>query len=266
MENYQEINRKQWNERVEPHLTSEFYNMSAFLSGKNSLNQTELELLGDLKGKRILHLQCHFGQDTISLARLGASVVGTDLSDKAIEKAREISQETNVDATFICCDLYDLPQHLDGQFDLIFTSYGTIGWLPDLNRWASVISHFLAPTGRFVFVEFHPVVWMFDNDFTRVAYRYFKSDPIIETETGTYADRTAEIETTSVSWNHSLSEVFQALKINELQVTDFREYDYSNYNCFAHTEEFEPGKFRIKHMQNYLPMMYSLVAEKKSMR
>ena len=158
--NYIELNRESWNNRVEPHLKSEFYNLELFLKGKNSLNEIELNLLGEIKGKSILHLQCHFGQDTISLSRLGAKVTGVDLSDKSIEKARELATQTNSDAQFICCDLYDLPNHLDQQFDFVFSSYGTIGWLPDLDKWAKVISSFLKPTGKFIFVEFHPVVWL----------------------------------------------------------------------------------------------------------
>ena len=193
---------------------------------------------------------------------MGASVVGADISDKAIDKAREIASITNTDATFVCCDLYDLPQHLEGQFDLVFTSYGTIGWLPDLDKWASVIRHFLKPNGKFVFVEFHPVVWMFDDDFQKVGYRYFKSEPIVETTNGTYADRDAEIKTTSVSWNHAMSEVISSLLKQGIQLQDLQEYDFSNYNCFSHTVEFAPGKYRIKHLGNFIPMMYSIVGIK----
>ncbi|MNU94859.1 bifunctional 3-demethylubiquinone-9 3-methyltransferase/ 2-octaprenyl-6-hydroxy phenol methylase [compost metagenome] len=262
MENYKEINREQWNQRVEPHVESEFYDVAGFINGKTSLKETEIGLLGDLKGKRVLHLQCHFGQDSISMARMGASVVGADLSDKAIEKARELAELTQTDATFVCCDLFDLPQHLEGQFDLVFTSYGTVGWLPDLDRWASIIQHFLKPGGKFVFVEFHPVVWMFDDDFQKVGYRYFKSDPIVETTSGTYADREASIRTTSVSWNHGMSEVIGSLLRHGIQLQDLQEYDFANYDCFAHTVEFEPGKFRIKHLENNIPMMYSIVGVK----
>ncbi len=265
MENYKEINKAQWNQRVEPHLESEFYDMQGFLAGKNSLNDTELNLLGSVSGKRILHLQCHFGQDTISLARMGASTVGADISDQAIDKARDLARTLNADATFVCCDLFDLPQHLEGQFDLVYTSYGTIGWLPDLDRWAAVIHHFLKPGGKFVFVEFHPVVWMFDDDFQQVGYRYFKSEPIVETTNGTYADREAPIRTTSVSWNHGMAEVITSLLKQGIQLQDLQEYDFSNYNCFAHTEEFEPGKFRIKHLGNFIPMMYSIVGVKPSL-
>lgn len=262
MENYKEINKKQWNQRVEPHVESDFYDVQGFLAGKTSLQETELALLGDVEGKRILHLQCHFGQDTISLARMGASTIGADLSDKAIEKAREFSMLSGTDATFFCCDLYDLPQHLEGEFDIVFTSYGTIGWLPDLDKWASVISHFLKPEGKFVFVEFHPVVWMFDDDFQKVGYRYFKSDPIVETATGTYAYKDAPIQTTSVSWNHGMGEVITSLLKQGIHIQDLQEYDFSNYNCFSHTDEFEPGKYRIKHLGNFIPMMYSIVGIK----
>lgn len=258
MENYSEINRKQWNERVEPHYTSDFYKVSDFIAGKTSLNDTELELLGNIRGKKLLHLQCHFGLDTLSLARMGAVVTGADLSDKAIEKARELSRQTGIPAEFVCSDLYELPRHLEGSFDIVYTSYGTIGWLPDLDRWAHVIAHFLKPGGLFVFVEFHPVVWMFDDAFETIAYRYFRSEPIVETTQGTYADREAPIQTESVSWNHGLSEVITALQNQGIQLNHFSEYDYANYDCFAHTEEFEPGKFRIRHLGNRIPMMYAI--------
>ena len=163
--NYKEIHRKSGNQRVDVHMDSEFYDMKGFLSGKSSLNSIELELLGDIRGKEILHLQCHFGQDTISLARTGAIATGVDLSDKAIQKAQELASQCGVEASFIQCDIYDLPKHLDRQFDIVFTSYGTIGWLPDLDKWAGIVSRYLKPKGKFVFVELHPVVWMFYDDF-----------------------------------------------------------------------------------------------------
>ena len=163
---YLEINRKSWNNRVDVHLKSDFYDVEGFLKGESSLNDIELGLLGDIKGKSILHLQCHFGQDTISLGRLGANVTGVDLSDKAIDHAKILAGKANVNATFICCDIYDLPAHLNEQFDIIFTSYGVIGWLPDMNKWAQIISNYLKPNGKFVFVEFHPIVWMFGLNIT----------------------------------------------------------------------------------------------------
>jgi len=262
-ENYIEINRQSWNNRVDTHLRSEFYDQKGFMSGKTSLKEIELNLLGDLKGKTVLHLQCHFGQDSISLSRLGAKVTGVDLSDKAIESAKQIAKECGTDTKFICCDIYDLGEHLQEKFDLVFTSYGTIGWLPDLDRWAKLISHFLKPNGQFVFVEFHPVVWMYDDNFEKVAYNYFKSDAIVETESGTYADKKAEIKQTSVSWNHSMSEVVNSLVKNGMELNSLDEFDHSPYNCFNKTVESEPGKFRIESFENKIPMVYAVVAKKQ---
>ena len=233
------------------------------MKGVNSLTPIELELLGNIEGKSILHLQCHFGQDTISFSRLGAKAVGVDLSDNAIEKAREIANQLNTDTRFICCDIYNLPNHLKEQFDIVFTSYGTIGWLPDLDKWAKVISNFLKPGGKFVMADFHPVVWMFDDNFEKIGYNYFKSEPIIETVDGTYADKNAPINSKTITWNHSTSELLNSLLSNYLELNTFNEYDYSPYNCFNATEEFEPKKFRIKHLENKIPMVYSIVATKK---
>ncbi len=263
---YMEINRQSWNNRTDTHIQSEFYDQAGFLKGKNSLNDIELNLLGKIKGKSILHLQCHFGQDTISLGRLGADVTGVDLSDKAIDRAKQIAKDTNSNAKFICCDVYDLPNHLNEKFDVVFTSYGTIGWLPDLDKWAKIISRFLKPNGQFVFVEFHPVVWMFDDNFDKISFRYFNSGAIIETENGTYADKKADITQSYVMWNHGLSEVINSLISNGLEINALDEFDYSPYNCFQNTLEFEPNKFRIEHLNNKIPMVYSVIATNKNNR
>ena len=262
--NYIEINRNSWNNRTETHLKSEFYDLDGFLNGKTSLNEIELKLLGNIKGKTILHLQCHFGQDSISLSRLDANVTGIDLSNKAIESAKQIAKDTNSNAKFICCNIYDLPNHLDEKFDIVFTSYGTIGWLPDLDKWAKIVSRFLKPNGQFVFVEFHPVVWMFYDNFEKIFYLYFNSGAIIESENGTYADKTADITQEYVMWNHSLSEVVNSLINNGLEIKSLDEIDYSPYNCFNKTVEFETKKYRIEHLENKIPMVYSIVAKKKN--
>lgn len=236
--------------------------MDAFAKGKSSLNEIELELLGDVNGKSILHLQCHFGQDSLSLARMGAKVTGVDLSDRAIDTANQINLDLGLDARFIHGDVYSLPHLLNEQFDLVFTSYGTIGWLPDMDRWAGVVSHFLKPGGRFVFVEFHPVVWMFDDDFSKIGYRYFNSGAIVETQTGTYADRESNLVHQEISWNHGLGEVLQALISNGLRLSNIQEYDYSPYNCFRHTVKLAERKYRIQHLEDKIPMVYSVEAVK----
>jgi SAM-dependent methyltransferase len=264
--NYIEVNKNSWNSKVDIHYNSDFYDNDAFINGQSSLNQIELKLLGDIRGKSILHLQCHFGQDTISLNRLGANVTGVDLSDKAVNKANELAGITNSSAKFICCDIYDLPNHLDETFDIVFTSYGTIGWLPDISKWADVVSRFLEPDGSFVFVEFHPVVWMFDNDFTKIKYRYFNSQAIIENEEGTYAEKGAALSQVNVMWNHGIGEVVNSLLANGLEIKALAEYDYSPYDCFNKTKKIGSKKYRIEHLEDKIPMVYSIVAKKISLR
>ncbi len=264
MENYLDINRNSWNAKVESHLKSDFYFVDEFLKGRTSLNSIELELLGNVQNKSILHLQCHFGQDSISLARLGAKVTGIDLSDKAIEAARDLARKAQTDTEFICTDLYNLPNILDRKFDIVFTSYGTIGWLPDLRKWAEIISRFLKPEGKFVMAEFHPVVWMFDDDFQGIRYNYFNEKPIVEIYEGTYADQSADLVQEYVMWNHSLADVLQNLIQNQMQIMHFKEFDWSPYPCFRHVDEFEKGKWRIPQLGNKIPLVYAVEAIKKS--
>jgi len=262
--NYLEINQNLWNKKTDIHFESDFYNVKDFIKGKSSLNSIELDLLGDIKGKSVLHLQCHFGMDSISLARLGAKVTAIDLSDRAIEKARELAEQTNTEVEFIQSDVLNLKEVLNDTFDIVFTSYGTIGWLPDMNKWAEVVAHFMKPQGQFIMAEFHPVIWMFDYDFTKVEYGYFNSGAIVEELEGTYTDEntSSAIKEKSISWNHTLSDVMQALLNQNLTIFHFKEYDYSPYNCFNNTFEIEPGKFMIKGLENKLPMVYSIVASK----
>ncbi|MFZ4106011.1 class I SAM-dependent methyltransferase [Flavobacterium sp.] len=260
---YININKQTWNNKTDVHIASEFYDMKGFLEGKSTLNSIELELLGDISNKKILHLQCHFGQDTMTFSRMVAKATGIDLSDKAIVRAREIATKLNLNTSFVCCDIYDTPKFIDEKFDIVFTSYGTIGWLPDLDKWANVVSHFLKPDGKFIMADFHPVVWMYDNDFKEVFYNYFNVEPIIEEETGTYAERDAALYAESIGWNHPISDILNSLINSGLEINCFNEYNYSPYNCFNETEEFEPNKFRIKCFENKIPMVYSIKGTKK---
>lgn len=259
---YKKVNKDSWNKRVAVHLESDFYDVPGFLAGKTSLKNPELSLLGDISGKSVLHLQCHFGQDSISLARMGAKVTGIDLSDAAIEQAKELNRKCGTDASFVASDVYDLPNHLEGQFDIVFTSYGTIGWLPDLDKWAHVVNHFLKDGGKFIFAEFHPAIWMFDDDHEKVFYSYFTSEPIVETYSGTYAQPNSEVEVQDISWNHGLAEVMTSLLNQGLNIRHFQEYDYSPWNCFRGMQEDNPDEFRIAKFGNKVPLMYTLVAEK----
>ncbi|GAA0872568.1 class I SAM-dependent methyltransferase [Gangjinia marincola] len=260
---YLKINKALWNQRTAAHVISGFYDVPAFLAGKSSLNPIELELLGDINGKSILHLQCHFGQDSISLSRMGANVTGVDFSNEAIKKARELAEKAQTNTTFIESDIYRLPENLTESFDIIYTSYGVIGWLPDLDRWAKVISHFLKPNGKLVFAEFHPLIWMFDDSFEHISYSYFNRKEIIEIEEGSYTDQSETVKGQSVTWNHSLAEVFSSLKANNMTIDQLAEYDHSPYNCLKGMVEFEPGKWRIAKFGDKIPLVYALTALRK---
>ncbi len=257
---YFEANRQSWNKRTAVHKDSTFYNLDAFKAGHTSLNNLEVSELGEVTGKSLLHLQCHFGLDTLSWARLGAEVTGIDFSPEAVYLAQTLSRDLAIPAKFICCNVYDLPEQLQQKFDIVFTSYGVIGWLPDLTRWAQVIRRFLQPGGTFYMAEFHPVVWMMDENFERIKYAYHNHGVIEDTISGTYTDRQAPITSTEFTWNHSLAEVINALIGQGLQIQLLNEHSYSCYNCFNNMVQGADGLYRIKGLEDKVPIMYSIKA------
>lgn len=257
-----DLNRALWDARTKHHVGSKFYDVEGFLAGSNSLSALELELLGDVSGKALLHLQCHFGQDTLSLARMGAQATGLDFSGEAVRAARELAERAGLAATFIEADVLEPRPELDGRFDIVFTSYGVLGWLPDLGVWGAHIARYLKPGGRLVLVEFHPVAWMFDPAFTRVAYSYFNRARIEETETGTYADPAAAIGLTSHTWNHSLADTCTALLDAGLRIDRFGEHDGSPHGCFQPGVKNADGLFRIAGLEGKLPLVFHLVASR----
>jgi len=259
---YFDANKDGWNKRTAVHKASAFYNLEAFKKGKSSLNKIELDEVGDVKGKSLLHLQCHFGMDTLSWAREGAIVTGIDLSDEAIVLAQQINAELQLHASFVCCNVYDTAAYVKEQFDVIFTSYGTIGWLPDLKPWAKMIAAKLKPGGFFYIADFHPTLWMLDDAMEKLHYSYFNDEVIITEQQGTYTDRNAAIKHTEYGWNHPFSEILEALISEGLQIEFLHEYCFSPYNCFANTEQGEDGMWRLKGMGNKFPMMYSIKATK----
>ncbi len=268
---YFDANKEGWNKRTAIHKTSAFYDLEGFKKGRTSLNAIELTEVGEVKGKSLLHLQCHFGMDTLSWAREGAIVTGVDISDEAIQLATEINEELKLNATFICANIYDLihSSNVPSQkgfgktaFDIIFTSYGTIGWLPDLKPWAKIIAENLKPGGFFYIVDFHPTLWMLDDAMEKLSYSYFNDEVIVTEQQGTYTDRDAHIKYTEYGWNHPFSEIFEALITEGLQIEFLHEYAFSPYNCFANTEKGDDGMWRFKGMGNKFPMMYSIKAIK----
>jgi SAM-dependent methyltransferase len=199
MDEYMGKNRELWDEITPIHVQSDFYDLEGFKNGRSSmLYPIEIEEVGDVGEKSLLHLQCHFGMDTLSWARLGAKVTGADFSEKAIEMARSLSKELNIEADFVLSNIYDLPKHLKGEFDIIYTSGGVLYWLPDLKRWGEIIAHFLKPGGFFYILEGHPFSCVFDDsqDATelKVKYSYFHiPEPTKWEPEGDYADPDAVV-------------------------------------------------------------------------
>lgn len=258
---YFDINKSTWNERVALHLKSEMYNLQGFLAGENTLSYPDMELLGDLRGKSLLHLQCHFGMDTLSLAREGAVATGVDFSETAIAQAHELSRETGIGADFVCSNIYNLPDVLEGTFDIVYTSYGVIDWLPDLDKWAALIYRYLKPGGKFIMVEFHPILWMFDNEFKNIIYSYFRAEPFIQSE-GSYTDNGSEAVSQTINWSHSMAEPADALLRQGIQLTGIKEYLESPYNLFSNFVKTPSGGYQIKGMEGMIPMLYSLTGVK----
>lgn len=260
---YFNANKELWNQRTIVHRDSEFYNLAGFKKGETVLTPIELAEVGDVNGKKLLHLQCHFGMDSLDWARRGAHVTGVDLSDIAIKEARSLNMELGLSAEFVCCNVLDTADYIKQEFDIVFTSYGTIGWLPDLKPWANMISRMLKPGGFFYIAEFHPVIWMFDDDFTHIQYAYENREVIVTENQGTYTDRNADIRGKEYSWNHSISEVLNALIGAGLTIASFNEFMYSPYPCFQQVVEIEMGKWHIKGMEGKLPMVYTIRAVKQ---
>ncbi|MCO6485362.1 MAG: class I SAM-dependent methyltransferase [Saprospiraceae bacterium] len=262
---YREDNRRSWNARTAVHITSSFYDVPGFLAGKDTLMAPEMSLLPSLEGQDVLHLQCHFGQDTLSLARHGARVTGMDLSDEAIRQARSLAEQAGIPARFICSDIYDGRNEVQpATFDGVFTSYGTIGWLPDLNGWAEVIAHALRPGGWFVFVEFHPTLYLFDFETRQLGYPYFPhSKPITEESTGTYADPDAGIAVRDHFWSHPVSEIIQNLLDAGLDLEKIEEWDYSPYGCFPNMTLVGTDRYRFEAGPHPLPHLLGLRCRRK---
>lgn len=258
-----ETNRKTWNERTIVHFNSSFYDSISFAAGKSSLNTYELQALTNVSGKSLLHLQCHFGQDTLSWARLGAEVTGVDISDTAISKAQELSETLAIPATFVCCNVLDTSQYVKETFDIIFTSYGTIGWLPDLAPWAQMISDRLKPGGIFYMVEFHPIAWMYDysTGVPILKYGYAQKETIYEEYSGTYAQPDAAIVSKEYGWNHSLSHVVQSLIYAGLTIDLLQEHDGSPYDIFPGMIKKPDGLYCLAH--GLFPTIFELKALKK---
>lgn len=258
-----EANRQLWDAWTDINARSAFYDLEGFRTGRSSLQAIEIEEIGAVAGKSLLHLQCHFGLDTLSWARLGAKVTGVDLSPKAIELARSLAAELSLEARFICADVLALREVIDERFDIVFTSYGVLDWLPSLTAWAQVIAALLKPGGVFYIVEFHPLLSTLD-DVGVARCDYFRDGQAVEVEErGSYADPEADYKGSSHTFVHTLGEIVSALTQAGLRLEFLHEFPFSPYDCFPFTELVEPGKAALRgHPAGTLPLLFSLRASR----
>lgn len=269
-QHHKQANLNLWNEWAVIHEKSASYDVESFRAGKLSLTPLELEEVGDVKGKSLLHLQCHFGKDTLSWARLGAVVTGVDFSDKAIEIARRLSEELKIPADFILSDIYGLPDVLSGQFDIVFTSYGVLCWLPDIGRWAQIVAHFLRPDGLFYIAEFHPFAYVFDDEADtpelRLRYPYFSQPgPLAFTDGKSYADPNVPVsQPVHYNWDHRLGEIVTALIDAGLRIEFLHELPYTvDGSMLPFMQHGEDGCYRLSKDDGMIPLMFSIRARRE---
>jgi len=258
---WRKLNLASWDDRVPVHLASEFYDLAGFRRGGSSLRRFEAAEAGDVTGKRLVHLQCHIGLDTLSWARKGALVTGLDFSAPAIEAARSLAADLAIDASFVRADVYDAVSALGGRrFDLVYTGIGALVWLPDMPRWAAVVAALLEPGGFLYLVEGHPFAQVLDDAQGATVVRdYFDDQPQVWDEPFTYTDGPALTHTRSVQFQHQLGQIVSALAAAGLRIDFLREHDFEAFQRFE-SLQCHDGEYRFPPGQPRAPMMFSLRA------
>ena len=263
-EAYFEANRAMWDERVAIHVGSRFYDVAGFMAGRDTLRPFELAEVGDVAGKTLVHLQCHFGQDTLSWARHGARVSGLDFSEPAVETARRLAAELGIEADFVAANVYDAASAFAGrQFDIVYTGLGALIWLPDITPWAETVAALVKAGGHFYLSEFHPFADVMAEEKLEVAYPYFSAQPQVWDEPGSYTD--SDVVTTSnlnYEWVHPISEVVTALITAGLQLEFLHEHDYTLFQRWPFLEKLSIDEYRLPKEMPSFPLMYSLRARK----
>lgn len=261
------MNRRNWNDRVPVHAASDFYGVDRFKAGAITLNDIEREEIGPVAGKSLLHLQCHFGMDTMSWSRLGARATGVDFSNAAIDLARELSAELELDTRFICSDVYDLPHALDEQFDVVYTASGVLVWLPDLIAWARVAARFVRPGGTFYLLDGHPLCHIFADDDDLDASELRVRNPYFPDPAGTFFGGNGysyaggePIPSPSYEWQHSMAEILNALLAAGLRLQFLHEFPFSNYRALPGMVRGSDGWWRLPRNNDSVPQLFSLKA------
>jgi SAM-dependent methyltransferase len=264
-----EANRRNWDERVAVHRADRtgFYGVEEFLRGGDMLGSIEAGEIGDVAGRRLLHLQCHFGLDTLSLARRGAVVSGVDFSAAAIATARELAAEAGLAASFVESNVYEASAVLDESFDIVYVTWGAIGWLNDIRRWTAVVAGFLAPGGFFYLAEHHPFPMMLQPDGERLCCHYpwrsAPDDPIVEDNPTTYTgDATTFTHTRAYFWNHALSDIIGGLLDNGLRLDFLHEHETVPWRMFPIMKEVGDGMYGLPDGYPRIPLSFSLKASK----
>jgi SAM-dependent methyltransferase len=258
---YVELNRAHWDELVPIHAASALYDLEHF-DATAPREWLDGGALGDVRGKRLLHLQCHIGTDSLSWTRHGAEVVGADFSEPAIGVARELSARLGLAAEFVHADLDELPGALGRRFDIVYTSYGVLTWLPDLAAWARTIAALLDTGGRFYLNDTHPFLHMFGERFGELRWPYFHSpEPQIAVEDGSYADREAVLENkTRCEWQHTVSDIVNALVGTGLRIDELRELPYMMFQRFPEMVRGDDGWWRLPDAEDRFPLLLSVLA------
>ena len=254
-----ENNRSVWDEWTQKGFSPAFDKIERFKAGNEILQAFELDEVGDVTGKSFLHLQCHFGLDTLAWARRGATVTGVDFSEHSIGLARDLANELGFpDARFVRSDVFGLPDVLDGTFDIVYTSFGVLAWLPDLDRWAKVVARFLKPGGFFYIAEYHPFPLVFDDSSRTLepvlVHPYFRTpEPI--------SYREAEVgDFTVYGWPYTLGEVVSSLAGVGLRIEFLHEFPFSESPHVSYLVPAEDGTWRLPPDSGDLPLVFSVKA------
>ena len=270
-EQYYNANKQLWDEFAKMHynLENDDYNVKVFLEGYSTLKPYELKEMGNVQGKSLLHLQCHFGLDTLSWAREGAIVTGVDFSSDGIRLANLLTQRTKLKATFIESNIYDLPNKLSENFDIVYTSIGVLCWLQDIKEWAKVIAHFLKKGGFFYIADAHPFCKVFDNETANIKdlqihFNYFHDPKPMEfIADGSYAPDTPKIEPKKeYEWTHTISDIINSLIRADLRIEFLNEYPFTVGKRFPFMERGPDGYYQLKNQKAEIPLLFTLKAVK----
>jgi SAM-dependent methyltransferase len=267
---YLAVNRANWDERAPAHALSADYGLERYVADPEHLSSVvrfDAPRLGDLRGLTGIHLQCHIGTDTLSLARLGARMTGLDLSPASLAEARRLAQRCGTEVDYVEADVYSAPQALgDRTFDLVYTGIGALCWLPEVDRWAEVVDALLAPGGRLFMREGHPMLWAVDESTAgppTLGYPYFETpDGIDEEEPGTYVDTDREFTVNrAISWNHGLGEIVSALLGRGLVLTGLVEHRSAPWDALpGRMDRGDDDEWRLREHPERLPLTYTLQA------